>query len=134
MTGASLASLEAPQGDTGMTDGEAAGTLRIVRRTRPGTVVTYGDVSREVFGHTQAGRRIGQVIRAETDSAERDGRPGSFPWWRAVYKGLRPHGDAGETLGKEGVSFRPDGSVDPKHHAPVRCGPNDGRGVPKGRK
>ena len=112
-----------------MTDGEAAEILRIVRRLRPGTVVTYGDVSREVYGHTKAGPAVGQVIRAETDNAERDGRPGSFPWWRVVSKGLRPHEGADGWLAREGVTLRPGGSVHPKHHAPKRVGavPGDGR-------
>ncbi len=103
--------LEAPQGDTRMTDGKAAEIRRTVRRLRQGTVVTYGDISREVFGHAGAGPAVGQVIRAETDNAERDGRPGTFPWWRVVGKGLRPHEGAGEWLMKEGVTLRPDGSV-----------------------
>ncbi|MCY3996385.1 MAG: hypothetical protein OXF07_09610 [Rhodobacter sp.] len=59
-----------------MTDGKAAETLRIVRRLRPGTVVTYDDVSRGVFGDTRAGRAAGAVIRAETRNAERDGATG----------------------------------------------------------
>ena len=64
-----------------MTGGKAAEILRIVRRLRPGTVVTYGDVSREVFGHNKAGRRV-------------------------VGKGLRPHGGADGWLMKEGVTLR----------------------------
>ena len=111
-----------------MTDGEAAEILRIVRDLPSGTVVTYGDISREVYGHTKAGPAVGAVIKAETDNAERDGTPGGFPWWRVVSKGLRPHGDAREWLAREGVTLRPDGSVHPKHHAPKRVGavPGDG--------
>ncbi|MCY4241861.1 MAG: hypothetical protein OXD36_08975 [Rhodobacter sp.] len=59
-----------------MTDGKAAETLRIVRRLRPGTVVTYDDVSQGVFGDTRAGRAAGAVIRAETHNAERGGATG----------------------------------------------------------
>ena len=105
-----------------MTDGKTAETLRIVRRLRPGTVVTYGDISLEVFGLTGAGPCVGQVIRAETDNAARDGAPGSFPWWRVVGERLRPHLGADGWLREEGVTFRPDGSVDPKHHAPEQVG------------
>jgi len=90
-----------------MTDGEAAEILRIVRDLPSGKVVTYGDVSREVYGHTGAGQAVGQVIRAETDNAERDGTPESFPWWRVVSKGLCPHEGASEWLMKEGVTLRP---------------------------
>jgi len=105
-----------------MTDNEAAETVRIVRDLSPGTVVTYGDISLEVYGHTGAGPAVGQVIRAETDNAERDGRPESFPWWWVVGKGLRPHEDAGGWPAKEGVTFRPGGTVHPEHHAPERVG------------
>jgi len=59
-----------------VTDGKAAETLRIVRRLRPGTVVTYDDVSRGGFGDTRAGRAAGAVIRVETRNAERDGTTG----------------------------------------------------------
>ena len=105
-----------------MTDGEAAEILRIVRDLHSGTVVTYGDISLEVYGHTGAGQAVGQVIRAETRNAERDGTLGSFPWWRVVRKGLRPHEGADGWLGKEGVTFRPGGTVHPRHHAPEQVG------------
>jgi len=108
-----------------MTDSKAAEIVRIVRDLSPGTVVTYGDISLEVYGDTGAGPALGQAIRAEADNAERDGRPESFPWWRVVGKGLRPHEDAGGWLAKEGVTFRPGGTVHPKHHAPEQVG--DGR-------
>jgi len=65
-----------PPSGRSVTDGKAAETLRIVRRLRPGTVVTYDDVSQGVFGDTRAGRAAGAVIRAETRNAERDGATG----------------------------------------------------------
>ncbi|MCY4283969.1 MAG: MGMT family protein [Thiotrichales bacterium] len=110
-----------------MTDGKAAEIVRIVRRLRPGTVVTYGDISLEIYGHTGAGQAVGQVIRAETRNAERDGTPESFQWWRVVRKGLRPHEGAGEWLMKEGVTFRRGVTVHPRHHAPEQVGENERR-------
>ena len=108
-----------------MTDGKTAEILRIVRDLETGTVVTYGDVSLEVYGHTGAGLHVGQAIKAETRDSERGGRPESFPWWRVVYKrreGLRPHEGAAELLMKEGVTLRSDGTVHPRHRARARTG------------
>ena len=105
-----------------MTDGKTAEIVRIVEGLETGTVVTYGDVSLEVYGHTGAGRRVGQVIGAETRNAERRGTPESFPWWRVVRKGLYPHEGADGLLAKEGVTLRRGGAVHPRHHAPERVG------------
>lgn len=47
--------------------------LEVLRRLRPGDVVTYGEVAREA-GYPGAARAVGRVLR-ETDG---------LPWWRVV--------------------------------------------------
>ena len=52
----------------------AARVLAVVDATRPGEVLTYGEVAREA-GLPGAARAVGQVLR-------RDG--GNRPWWRVI--------------------------------------------------
>jgi methylated-DNA-protein-cysteine methyltransferase-like protein len=47
--------------------------IAVVRRLRPGEVVSYGDVAEEA-GHPSAARAVGRVL------ATVDG----LPWWRVV--------------------------------------------------
>ena len=55
----------------------------IVRNLRRGKVVTYGDISRKVYGNAWRGRAVGAVIRAKA-------REPGFPWWRVVNRKLHP--------------------------------------------
>jgi len=48
--------------------------LSVVDATRPGDLLTYGEVAREA-GRPGAARAVGQVLR-------RDG--GARPWWRVI--------------------------------------------------
>ena len=58
------------------TEGGFAERVRsVVARTRPGEVVTYGEVAAEV-GEPTAARAVGRVLSAE------DGD--DLPWWRVV--------------------------------------------------
>ena len=88
--------------------------VRIVCKLREREVVTFGDISCVVFGHQGGGQRVGQVIKS---AADRDRC--KFPWWRVVFDksyGLRPKDDeARERLKREGVTFRKNGTVDPRH-------------------
>jgi len=52
----------------------AARVLAVVDATRPGEVLTYGEVAREA-GRPGAARAVGQVLRR--DGANR-------PWWRVI--------------------------------------------------
>jgi len=76
----------------------------VVAATRPGEVLTYGEVAAEA-GHPGAARAVGQVLR-------RDG--GQLPWWRVVTAGGRlvPGREAehGARRAGEGVTCR-DGRV-----------------------
>jgi len=49
--------------------------LAVLRRLRPGDLVTYGDVAEEA-GYPGAARAVGNVLRGSGD----DG----VPWWRVV--------------------------------------------------
>jgi len=74
-----------------------------------GKVITYGDISKEVYGHHNAGQAVASAIRkvAKDD-------PNTFPWWRVVNKEWMPtqaRTDSRERLVKEEVLFNIDGSV-----------------------
>jgi methylated-DNA-protein-cysteine methyltransferase related protein len=61
-----------PVGDRGLTPFEAA-VVAVVRTTRPGDVLTYGEVAAEA-GWPGAARAVGGVLR----------RSEGLPWWRVV--------------------------------------------------
>lgn len=84
-------------------------TREIVESLPCGKVVTYGDVSMQVYSHPSAGRAVGQTIRANEDV---DG----FPWWRVVYADWRPKRTRQKShLQREKVTFDADGRVNPQH-------------------
>ena len=91
----------------------------IVRNLQRGKVVTYGDISRRVYGNTGRGRAVGATIRAKAQE------PG-FPWWRVVNRKLHPTQamkDGRRKLEDEGVEFCEDGSVKPRFYDPEQIGP-----------
>ena len=91
----------------------------IIRNLRRGKVVTYGDISREVFGNARGGRAVGAAIRAKA-------REPGFPWWRVVDRKLHPTRameGARKKLEDEGIEFCEDGSVKPCFHDPGQIGP-----------
>lgn len=54
-------------------DGFSDRVEAVVRAIRPGDVMTYGEIAREV-GHPGAARAVGNVLRTST----------GLPWWRVV--------------------------------------------------
>ena len=92
---------------------KAAEILKYVYDYLPeGKVITYGDISKKVYGKTGRELAVVSSIKAETN------RNDEFPWWRVVNKKLEPTKKpkgARERLENEGVSFLKDNSVDPKH-------------------
>jgi methylated-DNA-protein-cysteine methyltransferase-like protein len=85
-----------------LTDFEAA-VVAVLRSTRPGDVMSYGDVAAEA-GRPGAARAVGGVLRRVDD----------LPWWRVVAANGRliPHdpGRHADALAAEGVATR-DGYV-----------------------
>jgi methylated-DNA-protein-cysteine methyltransferase-like protein len=83
-----------------------------VRQVPPGSVTTYGEIAR-ALGAPQAARAAGYALRALPEGE-------GAPWWRVVNAAGRisPRGPGlgaeiqREMLEAEGVSFRPDGSID----------------------
>jgi alkylated DNA nucleotide flippase Atl1 len=71
--------------------------VAVLRRLRPGEVVTYGEVAAEA-GHPGAARAVGALLA---------GSGGGLPWWRVVTTGGRlvPGAEAehGRRLAAEGV-------------------------------
>ena len=55
-------------------EGFSARVIEVVARTRPGDVVTYGEVAAEA-GNAAAARAVGRVLRGQGDA---------LPWWRVV--------------------------------------------------
>lgn len=93
-----------------------------------GTVITYGDISREVYGRPDEGLAVASAIKkvARVD-------PETFPWWRVVNQKWMPTQTppgARERLAAEGVEFTTDGLVAPgnRHQLqssrPVGVGPH----------
>lgn len=56
-----------------------AAVYRAVRRVPPGSVTTYGDVSRALFGHARAARTVGWALHALPED-----ELASVPWWRVI--------------------------------------------------
>lgn len=82
----------------------------IVHGLPKGKVVTYGDISDQVYRNRGSARGVASAIKAE---AARN--PRTFPWWRVVLKGWRPTVTGqSDHLKEEGVTFLLDGSVAPK--------------------
>lgn len=93
--------------------------VAVVAATRPGEVLTYGEVAAEA-GHPGAARAVGQVLR-------RDG--GRLPWWRVVTASGRlvpgREVEHAARLEREGVTCR-DGRVTARTSradGPHRTGP-----------
>ena len=84
---------------------EAEEILDFVRAIPCGEFLTYGDISREVYGHGKAGPAVGQAIKAhECDD--------DLPWWRVVGSDGRILRDGQERrLRSEGVRFNANGTV-----------------------
>lgn len=84
---------------------------RIVRDIPCGKVVTYGDISKAVYGHPKASKAVGQCIAREA-AKDRNG----FPWWRVCFNGLKPKNDeARKYLEQEGVKFSTNGAACSQH-------------------
>ena len=90
--------------------------VRIVKKLEKGKVVTYGDISKAVYGHRKAGTAVGQAIKREAECNDK------FPWWRVCFKGLRPKDGAQEHLKKDGVGFLADGTVLPEYEHKLQSG------------
>jgi methylated-DNA-protein-cysteine methyltransferase-like protein len=87
---------------------------RVLDATRPGDVVTYGEVAAEA-GHPGAARAVGNVLA----------RSAGLPWWRVVAASGRlapgKEREQGRHLGAEGVEVR-DGRVRRMSAASPRTG------------
>lgn len=81
-----------------------ADVVAVLRRLRPGEVVTYGEVAAEA-GHPGAARAVGALLAASD---------GALPWWRVVTStGRLVPGHESEhrrRLAAEGITVR-DGRV-----------------------
>lgn len=79
-----------------------------------GKVVTYGDISQQVYGHCKAGQAVGGIIKAHEDN---DG----FPWWRVVDRTWCPKRPSQkEHLLSEKVTFDLRGRVMSQHRFDLR--------------
>lgn len=91
---------------------------KIVWATGEGKIVTYGDISKKVYGSPKGEQGVASAIKAKSRTM-----PNKFPWWRVVNKELKPTSatpagaekDARQLLKKGRVCFRHDGSVNRKH-------------------
>ncbi|MHB1928890.1 MAG: MGMT family protein [Acidimicrobiales bacterium] len=85
-----------------MPDAFRARVVEVISSTRPGEVVSYGDVAAQA-GHPGAARAVGAVLAA-SDPEDR------LPWWRVVYGDgrLAPghRTDQARRLQAEGVTVR----------------------------
>lgn len=86
----------------------AARVVAVIAATRPGEVVTYGEVAAEA-GYPGAARAVGRVLR---------GSGGTLPWWRVVTASGRlvpgHESDHADRLEREGVAVdRARGRVSP---------------------
>jgi methylated-DNA-protein-cysteine methyltransferase-like protein len=111
-----------------------ARVYRAVREIPSGCVATYGDISRDAFGHPRAARTVGWALRALPDDLAE-----SVPWWRVVNAagristgrpgGASQEGDTAPTgrappcvseqqrrLEDEGVAFDESGALDLDAH------------------
>lgn len=81
-------------------DAFADKVIEVVRRTRPGEVLSYGDVAAEA-GNPAAARAVGRVLGAQGDA---------LPWWRVVTRGGRLvpglEAEHARRLEREGVRCR----------------------------